>query len=176
MGSTYQADPSCFYFKISWILIIDINIDSFVFLTSLRLFGSDFDSVELQMKLADQQIRVEKLECIHSDQSIHLAGSYQFKDQLVELSQGNNFPWLISNVTDKKTGRPLAEGMTSRVLDFHGRKVGLIGLVEKEWLDTLSTINPEEVTYTDYVESGQALAKELRAKGCQFIIALTHMR
>lgn len=62
------------------------NIDSFVFLTSLRLFGSDFDSVELQMKLADQQIRVEKLECIHSDQSIHLAGSYQFKDQLVELS------------------------------------------------------------------------------------------
>ena len=51
-----------------------------------------------------------------------------------------------------------------------------IGLVEKDWLDTLSTINPEEVTYTDYVESGQALAKELRAKGCQFIIALTHMR
>ena len=51
-----------------------------------------------------------------------------------------------------------------------------IGLVEKEWLDTLSTINPEEVTYTDYVESGNALAKELRGKGCQFIIALTHMR
>ena len=51
-----------------------------------------------------------------------------------------------------------------------------IGLVEREWLDTLSTINPEEVTYTDYVESGQALAKELRGKGCQVIIALTHMR
>ena len=48
--------------------------------------------------------------------------------------------------------------------------------MEKEWLDTLSTINPEEVTYTDYVESGNALAKELRGKGCQFIIALTHMR
>jgi 5'-nucleotidase len=52
----------------------------------------------------------------------------------------------------------------------------LIGLVEREWLETLSTINPEEVTYTDYVESGQALAKDLRSKGCQFIIALTHMR
>ena len=58
----------------------------------------------------------------------------------------------------------------SRVYQFQ------IGLVEKEWLDTLSTINPEEVTYTDYVESGNALAKELRGKGCQFIIALTHMR
>ena len=48
--------------------------------------------------------------------------------------------------------------------------------MEKEWLDTLSTINSEEVTYTDYVESGNALAKDLKAKGCQFIIALTHMR
>ena len=51
-----------------------------------------------------------------------------------------------------------------------------IGLVEKEWLDTLATINPEEVTYTDYVEAGRMLAKELREKGCHAVIALTHMR
>ncbi len=32
------------------------------------------------------------------------------------------------------------------------------------------------MTYTDYVDAGQSLAKELRSKGCQFIVALTHMR
>ena len=48
--------------------------------------------------------------------------------------------------------------------------------MEKEWLDTLATINPEEVTYTDYVEAGRMLAKELREKGCHAVIALTHMR
>ena len=58
-----------------------------------------------------------------------------------------------------------------------GRKIGLIGLVEKEWLDTLATINPEEVTYTDYVTAGTMLAKELKEqKGCEVVIALTHMR
>ena len=48
--------------------------------------------------------------------------------------------------------------------------------MEREWLDTLATINPEEVTYTDYVEAGKMLAWELRDKGCEYIIALTHMR
>ena len=106
----------------------------------------------------------------------------------------------MSNVIDNETGQPLADGKVSHIVDWCGRKIGLvrrasstaldwlrhenflfffvsqIGLVEKEWLDTLSTINSEEVTYTDYVESGNALAKDLKAKGCQFIIALTHMR
>ena len=49
--------------------------------------------------------------------------------------------------------------------------------MEKEWLDTLATINPEEVTYTDYVTAGAMLSKELReVKGCEVVIALTHMR
>ena len=48
--------------------------------------------------------------------------------------------------------------------------------MEREWLDTLSTIHPEEVTFTDYVEAGTMLARELKSKGCHCVIALTHMR
>jgi len=54
--------------------------------------------------------------------------------------------------------------------------LGIIGLVEREWLETLATINPDEVTYTDYVEAGSMLAQELKHKGCEYVIALTHMR
>ena len=44
-------------------------------------------------------------------------------------------------------------------------------------MDTLSTINPEEVTYTDFVEAGTMLARELKKnKNCEIVIALTHMR
>jgi len=39
-----------------------------------------------------------------------------------------------------------------------------IGLVEWEWLETLSTIDPEAVTYKDYVDVGTELAKQLREK------------
>ena len=37
-----------------------------------------------------------------------------------------------------------------------------MGLVEHEWLETLSTINPDEVQYIDYVEMANKLATKLR--------------
>ena len=44
-----------------------------------------------------------------------------------------------------------------------------MGLVEHEWLETLSTINPDEVQYIDYVEMGNKLAAKLRQE-VSFII------
>ena len=52
-----------------------------------------------------------------------------------------------------------------------------IGLVEKEWLDTLAAINPNEVIYTDFVQAANTLASELKdSQNCDIVIALTHMR
>lgn len=39
-----------------------------------------------------------------------------------------------------------------------------MGLVEEEWIATLSTIDPEDITFIDYVEQGNLLAEELRRK------------
>ena len=86
------------------------------------------------------------------------------------------FPWLMSNVTDKETGRQLADGLVSHVMDWGGRRVGLLGMVEKEWLDTIATINSDQVEYEDYVTSARRLARELKDEGCEVVIALTHMR
>lgn len=73
-----------------------------------------------------------------------------------------DFPWLMSNVLDNETGRPLGEGRITHVVHWDGRRIGLLGLVEKEWLDTLATINPEETTFLDFVEAGQKLAAQLK--------------
>ena len=43
-------------------------------------------------------------------------------------------------------------------------QIGLMGLVEEEWIATLSTIDPDDITFLDYVEEGRQLAKELKAK------------
>ena len=52
-----------------------------------------------------------------------------------------------------------------------------IGLVENEWLDTLACINPNEIIYTDFVESANTLADDLKDnQNCDIVIALTHMR
>lgn len=34
--------------------------------------------------------------------------------------------------------------------------------MEQEWLDTLATINPEEVTFLDFVEAGKKLGAQLK--------------
>ncbi|XP_060807227.1 snake venom 5'-nucleotidase isoform X1 [Amyelois transitella] len=87
-----------------------------------------------------------------------------------------NFPWLMSNVIDNETGRPLGDGKITHALMCNGHKIGLIGLVEQEWLDTLATINPEEVTFIDFLQAGTKLASQLKQEGCEYVIALTHMR
>lgn len=63
------------------------------------------------------------------------------------------------------------------VFDWQGHRVGLIGLVEREWLVTLACIHEDAVDYVDYVEMGNKLAKKLREEeGVDLVIALTHMR
>ena len=39
-----------------------------------------------------------------------------------------------------------------------------MGLVEKEWIDTLTTVDEQELIYTDYVVYAQELAKTLKVR------------
>ena len=49
-------------------------------------------------------------------------------------------------------------------------QVGLIGLVEQEWIDTLATVDPEDIIFHNFVEAGNQLAAELRDEvGTSFV-------
>ena len=78
----------------------------------------------------------------------------------------------------------------------------MIGLIEQEWIETLSTLDFDDVIYESFIEAGTRLAKELREnnvserndfilinhfrltkaylllilKNVDYVIALTHMR
>jgi 5'-nucleotidase len=56
-------------------------------------------------------------------------------------------------------------------------KIGIIGLGEIEWLETLCCFEVSDVDYEDFRESAIKLNKKLREEsGCDMVIALTHMR
>jgi len=97
-------------------------------------------------------------------------------DVFTERREKSDFPWIISNVIDNESGQPLGGGKVYHTMDWEGRKLGIIGLVEREWLDTVATIDKEHIDYTDYVDAAAMLADELKRKGCEYIIAITHMR
>jgi hypothetical protein len=52
-----------------------------------------------------------------------------------------------------------------------------MGLVEWEWMETLSTIDPDAVTFRDFIEVGNELAKELRNEVClmSHIVLISNM-
>ncbi|XP_046842801.1 mannosylglucosyl-3-phosphoglycerate phosphatase-like isoform X2 [Xenia sp. Carnegie-2017] len=97
-------------------------------------------------------------------------------DELVDFANESNYPWLLSNVFDKHTKQPLADGKKCLIHEHNGRKIGIIGLVESEWLATLATLSLDDIEYHNFIDVGNQLCSELRQKGCDFIIALTHMR
>ena len=50
-------------------------------------------------------------------------------DTLMEHVEKTNFPWLMSNVIDNETGRPLADGKVTHIMEWWGRKIGLVSWV-----------------------------------------------
>lgn len=97
-------------------------------------------------------------------------------ENLEERMETTSFPWILTNAFDKVSGLPLASCHEALVIDWHGVKIGLMGLIEREWLETLPTIDPSDVDYVDFVEVAREKAREMRGDGVDLVIALTHMR
>ncbi|KAI0818817.1 Metallo-dependent phosphatase [Irpex lacteus] len=113
---------------------------------------------------------------------VSLTGNHDFDfgfPHLSKLIQDTKFPWLLSNIIDERTNKIPEPLLESIVLERAGVRIGVIGLVEKEWIGTVSSW-PSEFKYQDVTEIGLALSKKLRDPSgeykCDIIIALTHAR
>ncbi|KAH7107747.1 Metallo-dependent phosphatase [Auriculariales sp. MPI-PUGE-AT-0066] len=95
---------------------------------------------------------------------------------LRKLIQDCNFPWLLSNVVDTDTGR-VPEGFQEfTILDRGGIRVGVIGLIEEDWIATLNAW-PSNFQWRRMDEVGRELSQRLRGEhNCDLLIALTHAR
>jgi len=63
-----------------------------------------------------------------------------------------DFPWICSNVRhNDDTQQPLGGCKEYVILEKAGIKLLVVGMVEEEWIDTLSTIEPEDIAFEDFV-------------------------
>lgn len=74
------------------------------------------------------------------------------------------------------SGKPLGGLGATQLVEVSGVKVGIVGLVEKEWITTLATLDENDVDYIDFVIEGRRQALLLKEEGADLVIALTHMR
>ncbi|KAJ1721626.1 hypothetical protein LPJ53_003878 [Coemansia erecta] len=149
---------------------------------ALTLFSGDayFPSLESSISRGEHMLPV--LNALNIDASTF--GNHEFDqgiDRLEGLIKRNNFPWVITNLTDKETGGPAARGSVSHhVSVVNGLRVGIIGIIEKEWLDTLPCL-PPTFEYHDFVQSAREAATRLRNRddpemSCDLVVCLSHMR
>ncbi|CAI4213186.1 unnamed protein product [Parascedosporium putredinis] len=98
--------------------------------------------------------------------------------QFGHLASKCKFPWLIANVLDPALGECVPIGnakATHMITSSNGIKIGLIGLGEREWLETINVL-PPNLIYKSATETAKELIPGLREQGAEIIIALTHMR
>jgi 2',3'-cyclic-nucleotide 2'-phosphodiesterase (5'-nucleotidase family) len=103
-------------------------------------------------------------------------GNHEFDfgdDVLLQRMREAKWQWVISNVIDTRTERPIGGAAPYFVTTFGPLKVGFIGLVL-----TTAEIARERLTHTRLVDPFAAAAKyvpALKARGASIIVAVTHL-
>jgi 5'-nucleotidase len=60
---------------------------------------------------------------------------------------------------------------------YKGLKIGMFGLCEPDWIGTLNpAVISEILEVRDFLQTAEEMVQLLKDKGCDYIIALTHMR
>ncbi|KAF2261954.1 5'-nucleotidase-like protein [Lojkania enalia] len=98
--------------------------------------------------------------------------------QYRHLTSRCDFPWLLANVLDPALGEgvPLGNAKKTVMLESsNGIKVGVIGLGEREWLDTINSL-PPGIIYKSASETAKELIPGLKEHGAEIIVAVTHQR
>jgi len=94
----------------------------------------------------------------------------------MDMTKRSGFPWLLSNIYDRRTQRRLAEGLETYIFNKNGVRVGVFSLAEKEWIDTLYPYYKEICEYIPFIDFATRMVYKLRnEEKCDLVIALTHM-
>ncbi|OTF76588.1 hypothetical protein BLA29_005607, partial [Euroglyphus maynei] len=119
------------------------------YLDPLILFSGDIIAPMSSFTKGEQMLPVLERCNVHCA----LFGNHEFDfglDCLLAFVKRTNFPWLMSNVIDKNIGEPLGGGKITYIIEKGDLKIGLIGLIEEEWLSTL-VLDEDDIEYTDFV-------------------------
>ncbi|KDQ33721.1 hypothetical protein PLEOSDRAFT_1032941 [Pleurotus ostreatus PC15] len=146
----------------------------------LSLFSGDLFAPSVESSITRGSHMVPVINELAPD--VSLVGNHDFDfgyHHLRLLIADTKFPWLLSNIIDEKTSKVPDVLHEFKVVERSGIRIGIIGLVEKEWIGTVSTW-PANFKYKDMAEAGRDLSARLRDPSgehrCEVIIALTHAR
>lgn len=145
----------------------------------LTFFSGDAFNPSLESSVTKGSHMVPVLNNIGTD--IACVGNHDLDfgvPQFRHLANQCNFPWLLANVLDPALGEnvPLGNAKRTAMLESsNGIKIGVIGLVEREWLATINSL-PPNLIYKSASKTAEELALQLRQQGAEIIVVVAHQR
>ncbi|KAF9234769.1 Metallo-dependent phosphatase-like protein [Melanogaster broomeanus] len=143
----------------------------------LSLFSGDLFSPSVESTVTRGSHMVPVMNELAPD--VALTGNHDFDfgyPHLSKLVEDMKFPWILSNIIDENTNNVPDHLHQFKILVRSGIRVGIIGLVEEDWISTVSSW-PPNFKFRDMAETGRELSQLLRGEHrCDLIIALTHAR
>jgi 5'-nucleotidase / UDP-sugar diphosphatase len=142
--------------------------------TPLLVLAGDFLSPSVASSVFKGEHMVAALNAAGLDMAT--LGNHEFDfgvDLLIQRMGEARWQWVVSNVIDTNTGKPIGGALPYVVKTFGAMKVGFIGLCL-----TTSEISPDRLTHVRLVDPLEAAATylpELRREGADVIVALTHL-
>lgn len=141
---------------------------------TLFLLSGDFISPSVASRLFKGKQMVAALNAAGLD--IATLGNHEFDfgpEVLRERMRESRFAYAIANVFDKRTGKPFGGASRYLIRDLGGVRVAIFGLLLAE---TASVSAPGPgVRFDDPITVGRQLSRELRRRGADIVIAMTHL-
>ncbi|PFH34786.1 5'-nucleotidase, C-terminal domain-containing protein [Besnoitia besnoiti] len=147
----------------------------------LVLFSGDIFSPAPLSEACKGRQMVELLNHIGVHTACYGNHDLDFGWEWLELLAGStDCKWVMSNAKSRGgQGGVLANAQRYRIFEWGAKPrltVGIMGLIEEDWIDTLNAPDRDDIIYQDFVEAGREMAALFRRRGCDLVIALTHMR
>ncbi|WWD20985.1 hypothetical protein CI109_105465 [Kwoniella shandongensis] len=146
----------------------------------LVLFAGDVFNPSVESSVTRGSHMVPVMNALEVDAAC--VGNHDFDfgyPHLTKLLESTTFPWLLSNIIDENTGRQPEPLRRYWITERCGIKIGIIGLVEKDWIATIPSWQKNFV-YRSMKDTAIELSRELRDPNGEhkvdIIIALTHCR
>lgn len=142
--------------------------------TPLLVLAGDF----LSPSVASSVFKGEQMVAALNAAGLDLAtlGNHEFDfgdDVLIERMKEAKWQWIVANVLDRRTGKPIGGAAPTVVKTFATLKVGFIGLCL-----TTTEISMEKLSHTRLIDPIVAASRyipSLQAQGVQAIVAVTHL-
>jgi 2',3'-cyclic-nucleotide 2'-phosphodiesterase (5'-nucleotidase family) len=142
--------------------------------TPIAILAGDF----LSSSVASSVFKGEQMIDAFNAMGLDLAtlGNHEFdfgKDVLLQRMAASRFQYVVANVLDESTGRPVGGAAPYLIRTFNGLKVGFFGLCLTH--QEISGDHRRGFQFLDPIEAAGSSVAALRRDGAQAIVAITHL-